>query len=332
MTINNKPLVSFCVKSYNQRKYIAEALDGAFAQTYRPLEIVISDDCSSDGTAELIQEKIDECKMKGITIPVTFNRNKKNLGNLGNWIIFGELSRGDLLIKADGDDISFPERTEKIVEAWERNGRQAKVIQHRGMLIDEEGRDLCGTIGDNGSCQAYSRDLWTCFPQIAEIDRHEKIYDDIEFAVRASALAGELATLTMPDLLVKYRFGSGDTTGRKSYRETMTLDWAVLHDSIAHGLEEVALNMSTLDADVANHNCKALEIRMRESHLNLQLVDARNNWCSRLAAVRELESGFSRNSLRDRLFHIVFLLPRHLGDALLAPYFKLCYFRRKYSQ
>ena len=46
------PLVSFCVKSYNQKELLKEALQGAFAQTYRPLEIVISDDGSTDGSWE----------------------------------------------------------------------------------------------------------------------------------------------------------------------------------------------------------------------------------------------------------------------------------------
>ena len=48
----DRPLVSFCLKSYNQKRYLKNALQGAFAQTYRPLEIVISDDGSKDGSKE----------------------------------------------------------------------------------------------------------------------------------------------------------------------------------------------------------------------------------------------------------------------------------------
>ena len=330
--MNTKPLVSFCVKSYNQRRYIAAALDGAFAQTYRPLEIVISDDCSSDGTAELIQRKIDEYKARHTDIPVTFNRNKTNLGNLGNWIVFGKLAKGALLVKADGDDISLPERTSTIVDAWVNSGRKAKIIQHRGIVMDEEGVELAGTVGDNGSCQVYSRDLWIRFPVVAEINRDKRIYDDIDFSVRAHALVGGQSTLVIPDMLVKYRVGSGDTTGGRNYRETMLFDWAVVHDSIEHGLEEVALNRSTIDAGQVSRTRKDFERRMRESCCNLQLVDTRHNWRRRLAAVRELENDFGLTSPRDRLLHLVFLLPRFLGDALLAPYFRFFYFRRKYSQ
>lgn len=331
-TMIDKPMVSFCVKSYNQREYIGAALDGAFAQTYRPLEIVVSDDCSTDGTAELIQQIINEYKAAGGDIPVVFNRNKENLGNLGNWIVFGKLTHGELLVKADGDDISLAERTEKVVSAWLADRRRAKIIQHRAIVIDKYGRVLRGTVGDNGSCQAYSRDLWDCFPVTHEIDRRLKIYDDAEFSVRACAIGGEVAILAIDDILVKYRFGSGDTTIKMSYRETMFMDWTVLHDSLTHGLKEVALNRSTLVPGLFDGACTSLEWLARESALNARLVDARSDWCSRLASVRELENDFGRISLRDRLFHLVFLLPRMLADALLAPYFRFFYFRRKYSQ
>ena len=58
------PLVSFCVKCYNQERYIGEALEGVFAQTYRPLEIVISDDASTDRSWEIIQAAVFSIEMR----------------------------------------------------------------------------------------------------------------------------------------------------------------------------------------------------------------------------------------------------------------------------
>ena len=48
--MNTHPLVSYCVKCFNQEQYIGKALEAAFAQTYEPLEILIGDDCSTDGS------------------------------------------------------------------------------------------------------------------------------------------------------------------------------------------------------------------------------------------------------------------------------------------
>ena len=45
-----KPLVTFALFAYNQERFITEAVEAAFAQTYQPLEIIISDDGSSDKT------------------------------------------------------------------------------------------------------------------------------------------------------------------------------------------------------------------------------------------------------------------------------------------
>lgn len=54
--MEQRPLVTFALFAYNQEKYIREAVDGAFSQTYEPLEIILSDDCSSDRTFEIMQE------------------------------------------------------------------------------------------------------------------------------------------------------------------------------------------------------------------------------------------------------------------------------------
>ena len=53
-----RPLVSFCLLCYNQRQWIGAALEAAFAQTYRPLEIVISDDASTDRSWEIITSAV----------------------------------------------------------------------------------------------------------------------------------------------------------------------------------------------------------------------------------------------------------------------------------
>jgi glycosyltransferase involved in cell wall biosynthesis len=53
---NDRPLVTFALFTYNRERYIREAVEGAFSQTYSPLEIILSDDCSSDSTFEIIRE------------------------------------------------------------------------------------------------------------------------------------------------------------------------------------------------------------------------------------------------------------------------------------
>lgn len=52
----DRPLVTLALFSYNQEQYIREAVEGAFSQTYEPLEIILSDYCSSGQTYEIMQE------------------------------------------------------------------------------------------------------------------------------------------------------------------------------------------------------------------------------------------------------------------------------------
>ena len=54
-----QPLVSFTILCYNQEAFIREAVEGAFSQTYSPLEIIISDDCSKDQTYEIVKQMAD---------------------------------------------------------------------------------------------------------------------------------------------------------------------------------------------------------------------------------------------------------------------------------
>ena len=106
-TVVNKPLVSFCLFAYNQESYIREAVEGAFAQTYSPLEIILSDDCSADRTFEIMKEMAAGYKGPHTVI---LNRNEKNLG-IGDHINkVVSLASGLWLVMAAGDDISYPER------------------------------------------------------------------------------------------------------------------------------------------------------------------------------------------------------------------------------
>lgn len=60
-TALDHPLVTFALLAYSQEKYIREAVEGAFAQTYEPLEIILSDDCSSDRTYFTIALRVRLC-------------------------------------------------------------------------------------------------------------------------------------------------------------------------------------------------------------------------------------------------------------------------------
>ena len=135
------PLVSFSIVSYNQEAYIREAVAGALSQTYSPLEIIISDDCSKDRTFEIVQEMVAAYKGPHA---IRLNRNPTNVGIAENCNRALALCRGELLIGAAGDDISVAERTSITVRAWNDSGCRSTSLACRFEIIDENGRLLEG--------------------------------------------------------------------------------------------------------------------------------------------------------------------------------------------
>lgn len=115
----DRPLVTFAVFAYNQEKYIREAVEGAFSQTYSPLEIILSDDCSSDRTFEIMDEMAREYVGPHL---VKVRRNRFNVGTALHVQYAFDESSGRLFVLAAGDDISMPERVKKLIAAWEAAG------------------------------------------------------------------------------------------------------------------------------------------------------------------------------------------------------------------
>lgn len=112
-----KMLVSYCMVTYNEEKFIKEALYSAFSQDYSPMEIVICDDCSTDNTFAIIEEEVK--KYTGDK-KIVYVRNEKNLGVRENYNkVLYDLSKGDIIIFGDGDDISISSRTSDYVKCFE---------------------------------------------------------------------------------------------------------------------------------------------------------------------------------------------------------------------
>ena len=226
-------LATFFLITYNQEHYVREAIEGAFSQTYRPLEIVISDDCSTDGTFRIIEEMTANYSGPH---RVVVNRNSQNLGLIGHINKITTLSSGELIVYAAGDDISLPHRTEKLVERYLASGRSASLIHSSVYLIDISGNrvgtrlppvisggmDLGGMAVSGaliiGATTSFTRKIEETFGPI----QHRKCIEDLVMGFR-SALTGGLEYI--PEPLILYRHESGITAkpdiGSQTYEQWM---------------------------------------------------------------------------------------------------------------
>lgn len=217
-TPSDRPLVTFFVCTYQQEKYVAEAVEGAFRQTYSPLEIFLSDDCSSDRTFSIMRDMAESYLGPHV---IRLNRNERNLGVAGHLNRAMELVRGELVVVAAGDDISLPHRTERVVEAWLASGRRAHSIDSAVVIMDETGRDygvhefphpppemdlidLCRTlqVGVAGVSHAWHRAVFDRFGPLNE----DVINEDWTIPFRSRCLG---TIVHLPEPLVRYRRHEG---------------------------------------------------------------------------------------------------------------------------
>lgn len=230
--ILDRPLVTFALFAYNQERCIGAALEGALAQSYAPLEILITDDFSTDGTAAKI-EKILSTQSEQTSI--LLHRNQKNLG----WNSFGQLiseaverAKGEIVVLAAGDDISSPDRVQRLVDTWIDAGRPSGVVHSAFQTMSDsfeldgqvrrEGREFGSQTplevirndgaGLLGATMAFTRDLYTQFGALDD----ETVFEDRVFGFRA-ILAGQVIYLDEP--LVRYRMHAENVSGPNIYTD-----------------------------------------------------------------------------------------------------------------
>lgn len=125
-----KTLVSVCIPAYNSAGYIMDTVNSILNQSYRNLELVVVDDCSTDHTFELLQGVADE-RLK-------LYRNEENLGMSGNWNRCLELCRGEYVKLVCADDLLAENALELEVSALEEHP-SAVIAESDTKLVDLNG-------------------------------------------------------------------------------------------------------------------------------------------------------------------------------------------------
>lgn len=197
----SRPLFTYFVYAFNHEKYIREAIESAFSQTYTPLEIILSDDCSTDNTWQIMQEMA-----QNYTGPnrIILNRNEKNMGISYHLNRIMQLGKGDWFVLGAGDDISLPVRVQTIYDAIKKHPN-AYGVATALININEGGKEIGNHNFDlkqpylTGASSAWHR---KCFEYFGEI-RQSTTAEDVIIPFR-SVLLGDLLLMKTPT--VKYRY------------------------------------------------------------------------------------------------------------------------------
>lgn len=208
------PTVSMILLACNQQATARAAAESCLAQSGEPIEIVLSDDASSDGTFDELQAAAAAYRGPH---RVRARRNPQNLGIGAHYNQLLAETSGELLVTAAGDDVSLPHRVQRLRAAWEASGRRLDLIASH--FIDMA---PCGTLGARvatddlaqltlagwcrrrpytvGATHAFTRRMMQRFGPFIE----HVWYEDPVMVLRALSGGG---ALTLPEPLVHYRRG-----------------------------------------------------------------------------------------------------------------------------
>lgn len=176
------PLVSFILISYNQERYIADAIEAALSQDYEKIEFIFHDDCSNDNTFKIISEL--SCSSNRNII---YKSNSNNLGLAGNFNAALSLANGDIIVVAAGDDISLFDRVSNTVQLF-KNNEDISFLSFNDYKINDENKIL-GVLNDKltedkkltlkqflngielefcGASRAFKRELFDIFNELLQ--------------------------------------------------------------------------------------------------------------------------------------------------------------------
>jgi len=129
------PKVSVLIPVYNGMPYIKEAVQSVLNQEWKDLELIFSDNMSTDGTWEYIQKLAEEYNF------VRCYRNERNLGMVGNWNRALEYARGEYIKVLPADDRLLPGCLEKQVRILDQYP-EVELVCGPKHVIDYKGRYL----------------------------------------------------------------------------------------------------------------------------------------------------------------------------------------------
>jgi len=132
--MSDAPPVTVIMAAYNCEDYIAEAVESVIAQTYPHWELLCIDDCSTDGTRDVIARYVSADDR------VRLLCNEENMGAAATRNRGIEAARGEYVAILDADDVSMPDRLERSLAAF-RDHPEVVLVGSGARLIDGSGAD-----------------------------------------------------------------------------------------------------------------------------------------------------------------------------------------------
>lgn len=132
----HKPLVSVCIPNYNYGHYLEHCLESVYNQTYPNIEILFSDNASTDDSYETAVRWRRKFREKGYFFKV--NENKRNIGSDRNSKTAAGFAEGDYIYTLASDDAINPTFIERCIDIFENNPSVGMVMTHREEIDEND--------------------------------------------------------------------------------------------------------------------------------------------------------------------------------------------------
>ena len=327
-----RPLVTFALFAYNQERFVKDAIEGAFSQTYEPLEIILSDDCSTDRTFEFIQEMAaNYCGPHKLVI----NRTPVNGGTLRHISNAISKASGKLIVVAAGDDISSPNRAECLYVAWKNSGAwglfsKFDIIDEFGGIKKQNMRLSATNIGGakfirsdkslgfiHGATSAYDIRLFGFLPETKKVVLHE----DAVFSLLINLIGQKIHFCDKS--LVRYR--EHDFSLSNNNRASNSIETLRLSEQRENGFAKYFLNLVDyiiqelvpfLDKDFEKSS-QSVDYNFIGGYRNFYALQAEMtsaNFSARIGMLFRFRSAAAWRWVIPRLFgiNVLFLCKKHL--------------------
>lgn len=129
-----QPLLSICIPVFNCHEHIAEAVDSVLQQSFTDFELIIVDNCSDDGTYEILSGYKD-CRIRLL-------RNETNIGACGNWNRALKEASGRYIKILCADDIIYADCLARQFALLETSDEKVVMVSCNRDIIDESGKKV----------------------------------------------------------------------------------------------------------------------------------------------------------------------------------------------
>lgn len=217
--------VTYILLSFNQSKFIEETVLSALNQTYCDIEFIISDDCSSDDTFKIIEKIVQKYEFDK---KIILNKNSNNLGLVRHFNKCLQMSSGDIIVLAGGDDIALEDRVERTVNYF-ASYTSVMVVSFNDFIFSDK-KDKCKRISNisedkfyaindmfkipvfSGASRAFRREVYETFGLLSDNAQTE----DTTFLLR-SLLCGKALLSASPGIF--YRWHGENMSNKKNIKK-----------------------------------------------------------------------------------------------------------------